>query len=399
MALLTTVLIAGCGSGGGSTNTSTSSGGTHVGGTSANVVPITINDPSNPNKPTVSVTVCAPGSTTNCRVIDNILLDTGSYGLRVFKQALGGVSLTPVTSGSALVAECIVYIDNIGDWGPVKLADVMMGGETASSVPIQVIDATFFSSALPSACTSPNVTSLDTDPSTSGYNGLLGVGLFASDCGTSCSQSAYNGYYFACSGGSCPGVAVPVANQVTNPVSMLAQDNNGVIVQLPAVALGGVASLSGQLLLGIGTKSNNSPSGVTIYPADSNGDFTTIFNSSVLSDSFIDSGSNGLFFYASTNLLTQCTGDDSGWYCPQTVESLSATNKGYDSTTGVLANFMIGNADSLFNSGNSAFSELGGTAPAGSGIDWGLPFFYGKSIYVGIENTVSSLGTGPYWAF
>lgn len=408
VSLLAAALIAGCGGGGtapaGSSNGSGSNGGTGTGSggtpTTANVLPITINDPTYPNKPTVSVTVCAPGSTTNCQTIGNILLDTGSYGLRVFKQALGSVSLTPATINSNPVAECTVYIDNTGDWGPVQLADVTLGRETASNVPIQVIDATYFSSALPSACTSPNVTSLESDPGTSGYNGILGVGLFASDCGTGCSQSANNGYYFTCSGNSCPGAAVPVASQVTNPVALLSQDNNGVIVQLPTVALGGVASTSGQLILGIGSRSNNTPASVAVYPASPDvGEFTTTFNGLTLSNSFIDSGSNGLFFNAPSSLIAGCVGGNAGWYCPPTIDSLAATNTGYGSATGVLAAFVIGNAGSLFTTGYSAFSELGGTAPAGSGFDWGLPFFFNKTIYVGIENTTSILGTGPYWAY
>jgi hypothetical protein len=419
VSFLATALIAGCGGGGtapapaSSSNGSGSNGGTGTGSgtgtgtggtpSAANVLSITVNDPTYPNKPTVSVTVCAPGSTTNCRTIDNILLDTGSYGLRVFRQALGSVSLTPVTVNSNPVAECMVYVDNTGDWGPVQLADVTLGRETSSNVPIQVIDATYFSSALPTACTSPNVTTLDSDPGTAGYNGILGVGLFASDCGAGCSGSANtnNGYYFTCSGTSCPGTAVPVASQVTNPVAMLQKDNNGVVMQLPAVALGGVASTSGQLILGIGTQSNNTPAGATVYPASPDvGEFTTTFNGVSLSNSFIDSGSNGLFFNAPSSLIAGCVGGNTGWYCPPAIASLTATNKGYGSATGVLAAFMIGNADSLFSSTtNSAFAELGGTSPAGSGFDWGLPFFFNKTIYVGIENTTSSLGTGPYWAY
>lgn len=393
-----TAMLAGCGGGSSSSTASSSGNGSNNPPTAANVLAITVRDSTYVNKPTVCVTVCAPGSTTNCQTIDNILLDTGSYGLRVFKQALGGVALTPVHVGSKPVAECTVYIDNTGQWGPVQRADVKMGSETASNVPIQVIDATFFSAALPAACTSPNVTALDQNPSSSGYNGILGVGLFASDCGIGCAGSANNGYYFACSGSSCSGAAVPVANQVTNPVALLNQDNNGVIVKLPAIALGGVASVTGQLILGIGTQTNNTPSGVTVYPASSVGEFTTVFNGATLTNSFIDSGSNGLFFATSSNSLPQCI-SNTGWYCPQSTQSLTAINKGYGSATGALAAFEIGNADTLFTTNRSAFSEVGGAAPTGSGFDWGLPFFFGKTVYVGIDGTTTSLGTGPYWAY
>lgn len=381
-----------------------SSGGTGSFGSSggaSNVLAITVNDPSYPNKPTVSVTVCTPGSTTNCQTINNILLDTGSYGLRIFGQVLTNVSLPQVTVGSGSLAECVAYMDGSGDWGPVQIADVVLGGETASNVPIQVIDATYFGTAIPAACKPPNVTSLDESPSSAGFNGILGVGLFASDCGPGC-NSANNGIYYTCSGSSCVGTAVSPTSQVQNPVALLTQDNNGVIVQLPSVPLGGVPSVNGQLILGIGTESNNSPSGVTAYPAaDSSGEFTTVFNGSTLSDSFIDSGSNGLFFNAPASLLPLCSSSSlgDGWYCAQPTQTLNATTEGYNGSPSGSVPFQIGDATNLFNTSNSVFVELGGPAPAGSGFDWGLPFFFGRSVFVGIDGTNSTLGSGPYWAY
>ena len=76
-----------------------------TGGAANNVIPITVNGAlcsanSYLNKPCVSVTVCTPGTST-CQTIDDILLDTGSYGLRIFKQALT-VSLPQVTGAAGL---------------------------------------------------------------------------------------------------------------------------------------------------------------------------------------------------------------------------------------------------------------------------------------------------------
>jgi hypothetical protein len=267
------------------------------------------------------------------------------------------------------------------------------------NVPIQVIDATYFASTIPSACKPPNVTALDQNPGTAGFNGILGVGLFANDCGLGCTGSANNGLYFTCSGTGCVGTAVPLSSQVQNPVALLKQDNNGVIVQLPNVPLGGVTSAIGSLVLGIGTQINNSLSSVTAYQADINGEFMTKFNGSTLSNSFIDSGSNGLFFDVPASLLPPCPAPDQGWYCPPSTLSINASNIGATGSPNGSISFAIGNAGNLFNTSNSLFSELGGTAPAGSGFDWGLPFFFGRPIIVGIEGKSSLLGIGPFWAY
>ncbi len=106
-----------------------------------NVMPITVNgslcDAANSsgylNKPCVSVTICSQGSVT-CETVSDILLDTGSYGLRIFKQAFSTnlvSSLVQVSSGSGLLANCALFGDGSVDWGPVYRADVVLGNERA----------------------------------------------------------------------------------------------------------------------------------------------------------------------------------------------------------------------------------------------------------------------------
>jgi len=360
-----------------------------------NVLPITVNGSlcllsaiKYPNKPCVSVTICYPGSTTNCQTINDILLDTMSYGLRIFKsfQTDTGTStlmdLPAVASGSGQLTECALFGAG-SDWGPVQMADVILGNEKASNVPIHVIEPSF-------GTTTDQIQSLcpdaDTGFSAAGFNGILGIGLFAQDCGSDCISDNTLGY-FSCDGSTCTSTTVPLSNQIQNPVSMLSNDyNNGVIVRLPAVSTGGITSADGVFILGIGTKANNMVAGITAkFSTDSYGDFITVYKRRSYSTSFMDTGSNGLFFNDST--ISTC----SGWYCPSSTQHLSATMAGYS------VSFKIGNSLTLLSSSNNVFSELG--APDTS-FDWGLPFFLGHSVYVVIEgNTVSGLGTGPYLAY
>jgi hypothetical protein len=373
----------------------------------ANVLLITVNgslcsaatSSSYPNKPCVSVTVCSPGGTTDCQTINDILLDTGSSGLRIFKQVLT-VSLTQETIDSSALAECIQYGGGTSDWGPVEMANIILGNEPAVQVPIQVIDQTF--GTPPESCQGQYP---DTSPAEAGFNGILGVSFFAQDCGSACVDPDTNYMYYTCNGTVCTLTAIPLSSQVPNPVALLPEDNNGVIVQLPDVPSGGSISVNGQLLLGIGTRSNNTPSaGVKAYaannnPADENyGEFLTTFKGNLLY-SFLDTGSNGLFFPGCLTSLPDCGSSNSGWFCPLSLVSLSATNEGASGAPKVAVSIQIGNSDSLFSSSSMVFPDIGGDIGCYSEFDWGIPFHLGKNVYIGIENTSSTLGTGPYWAY
>ncbi|HXX81892.1 MAG TPA: DUF3443 domain-containing protein, partial [Thermodesulfovibrionales bacterium] len=340
-----------------------------------------------PNKPCVSVTICAPGTST-CQTINDILLDSGSTGLRIFKQALN-VPLTQVSSGSGSLAECVQFGDGSSDWGPVEMASVILGNEPAIQVPVQVIDSTF--GTLPIACGNA-----DRNPITAGFTGILGIAFFLQDCGSACTGIADNGMYYSCNGPNCVGSSVSLSSQVQNPVALLPQDNNGVIMQLPSIPANGSPSVNGSLLLGIGTQANNTPSVVTTYAADEFGDFLTAFNGVVYS-SFIDSGTNGLFFASpSAGLVPNCP-DNTDWFCPASTVNLSATNSGASGSPSGMVSFQIGNFDTLTASSNNVFTDIGGESA--TDFEWGLPFFLGRNVYVGMEGKTSSLGSGLYWAY
>jgi hypothetical protein len=184
---------------------------------------------------------------------------------------------------------------------------------------------------------------------------------------------------------------------------MFSQDNNGVIVTLPVVS-GAEVTVSGSLIFGIGTQSNNGLGSATVYTLNQDYSITTIYNNQTMPNSYIDSGSNGYFFWDST--ITQCptsgTNDyASGYYCPSATLNLSATNKGANGTSGTIT-FSVGNATTLFSGSTSnyaAFSTLAGPNTPTDSFDWGLPFFYGRTVYTAIQGMNTPAGQGPYWAY
>ncbi|MGB7437681.1 MAG: DUF3443 domain-containing protein [Candidatus Acidiferrum sp.] len=402
MAPLAAMLGCGGGSSGSKTTSSSPSSST------SNVQSITVNSGPAAAAPTnasyvngafTSVTVCVPGSTSNCQTIGGILIDTGSSGLRILSSALT-ISPTQQTLNGSPVVECLAFLDGI-TWGPVQTVDMTIAGEQAKSLPIQVIGSSSFST-IPQSCSGQGA-SEDTLP-TLGANGILGVGNFAQDCGTACtlSGSSNPGLYYTCPASGCAVTTESVSNQVQNPVTLFSTDNNGVIIELPSVS-GAEASVSGSLIFGIGTQSNNGLGSATVYTIDpSTGNFTTVFNGTTYNDqSFIDSGSNALYFSNPSAVGIPACSDNSGWYCPSSTLNLSATNQGTNGSTGTV-NFTVGNADVLFANANAAaINGLAGPAfstDSGS-FDWGLPFFYGRNVYTAIEGQSTPGGDGPYWAY
>ena len=402
MALLAAfALIQGCGGGGGGAAAPAAaapSGGT-IAPPGANVHPISVNLGliGNVNLAFTSVTLCAPGSSSNCQTIDNIVIDTGSSGLRIVSSALAAsLALTQQTDvkGNPVVA-CAHFVDGY-TWGPVKLADLQLAGERANSLPIQVIgDPEFPTAPARCAATGPSKNSVQALRA----NGILGMSVFRQDCGSGCAQPNNRGIYYSCASSVCEQTPMPLAQQVQNPVSMFAVNNNGVIIQLPSVPAAGAARVDGSLVFGIGTQANNGLGAATVVGLDpSNANFTTLYNGVSYSASFVDSGSNGLFFQDSMPVCAS-TSAAPGFYCPESTVNGSAAIQGAGGTSATVS-FSIANAATLLaaNPGFAAFANLG--APfAANGFDWGLPFFYGRNVYTAIEGAGTPAGPGPYVAF
>lgn len=402
-----------------------------------NVAPVTVNGGPVPgqvyaNGLFTSVTLCNPGSygaaSPTCQTINGVLVDTGSYGLRVLQSQIPLLKLPTFTDGNGNTLEnCTSLVDGSYLWGPVSQADIYIGGEFAGGVPTQVISSSTAPGAVlgvPDGCSNGG-TAANT-PQLLGANAILGIGPEPTDCtvsGTnycdgSTQASPPNRYYSCftatgCNSGDSP-VTVSALDQISNPVvSFLAQagpaDAQGTIIQLPAVS-GAEVNVTGQLIFGIGTQPNNAlASGATVLTLDSNDHFTTVFDGQTLTSSFLDSGSSALFFPDS---LPVCS-VHSQFFCPASLENLSAVNQSANAQVQSLVNFNVDNADDLLanNPQSAAFSDLAGpeesfpTCSSGTScsFDWGLPFFFGRSVYTAIDGqTVTSNGVtlnGPWFAY
>jgi hypothetical protein len=373
-----------------------------------------------------TVTICVPGSTTNCQTVDNVLVDTGSVGLRILSSSF--TSLQPSSLGSVQdtngdqLQECIQYGDTSYSWGPMYIGDVQIGGETASSVAVQVIEnPSLFT--VPSLCLSspvnPNLPNGGNENTlaTFGANGILGVGPYPYDCGSSCTPanistgSTYTGYpYFICPSGQCEEVGAPLADQAINPVAFFnSADSNGVMITLGSVPPQGAASATGTMYFGIGSQSDNALGSATLYALDTNSLIPTVTYNGVgyTSLNVIDTGSNTLGVSDATSLsISVCS--DSPFYCPASTQTLSNISlSGYGGVGSGTVTLSIANGDQLLtnNPTFAAFNNLGapgGSTPASDMWDFGLPFFLGKTIFVGIAGTTVPGGaTAPngFYAF
>ena len=376
----------------------------------------------------VTVTVCQHG-TTNCVPINNVQVDTGSVGLRLVQGTLGSVTLTPINVNGSPLEECRQYGDTSYSWGPLEFADVQIGGETASNIPVQLLGQV--SAPAPSNClTMPVNSNLPGTPpgnedtvASLGSNGLLGIAGQIFDCGSSCTTVSFtSGYpYYICPNGTCQAVGVATADQAVNPVSQFTgSDNNGVMITLPSVPSSGAVSVSGTMNFGIATRSDNALGNATIYALDPCQFFPTVtFSGISYTDTFctgtgsglggfLDTGSNAFYISDANTLkssgisgISDCasTTSGSGFYCVTGgMTTLSPVNfVGFGGVGSANISLNINDATTLFSTNNAVFNDLGsdsmlGGNPSTDFWDLGLPFFLGRTVFVGIAGTAMPAG-------
>jgi len=249
-------------------------------------------------------------------------------------------------------------------------------------------------------------------------NGILGIGGVSVDCGVTCLSNTYAGtyvVYYSCpaQGATCMPAGMPSAAQVQNPVAAFAAnsdgtiDNNGTMIAMPALPKLGATVAKGRLVFGIGTQRNNQlPPAARIYQLNTDpasADYLYLaaqVGARRYAQSFIDTGSNALFF-DDTTLSQVCnvtTGAQGLWYCPAATWRQTATLTDAAGVQGSF-DFTVESADTLFNTGAVAFANLGGSAgQAQQTFAVGLPFFYGRQVFQSIWGQALATN-GPWYAF
>ena len=394
-ALLLTALLAGCGGGGGG---SAPPPPPNLPVLESNQLLVTVEQ--NPaisaiapttatvNVPYVTVTLCDTSG--HCKSIDHVVVDTGSYGLRVLQSAVAGLNLPAdsVVTGSGTTAslgECVGFLSG-HMWGSVTHASLQMASETTAALPVQVIGASDLPAASATPCNSPgpDVGTLQGI----GGNGLLGIGPFVGDAGT----------YYACSAGVCTALAGPPSGErVVNPVASIVNttDTNGVVLQMPAVPDAGAPLAYGTLSFGVDTQADNATSGLAAIPLDSSGYLVVTAMGTAYPQSFTDSGSNFYFAPFGSSIPT----DSQQHFIPSSLLTLPitlASAGGAAYPTSLQSQMLIDNYSSMNFAVNLAFNDIGAAISSGSlGVDLGMPFFYGKRVAYVIDRQPSALGSGP----
>lgn len=336
------------------------------------------------NTPYVTVTVCQP-NTTICQTVDHILLDTGSVGLKIDQSQLQ-VSLPAITqTGSGLpISVCNSYGSGYA-FSTANYADVYISGEKAANIPVQVIDDSSSQSSVPSSCSNQGNFNNFSD---SGARGIIGINPMINLSNTT-------NYDYTCVNGSCTqinsGIPVPYLN--VNPVGYFVSGNSsGEVISLPAVSANTDSNIYGTLTFGINTETNNQvPTNISSVQGDPT-DFIGRFLGSSSGSQFptmFDSGTNHLLFYSTE--ISQC-GDV---YCPSSPTAWISQIMNYDLSGSAIALSSIISAPTGY---YGLIPDLGIVAASGDGL-YGLPFYFGKNVYLGFVGSNSVMGSGPTWGF
>lgn len=386
------VVIASCSSGS-SNNTSST----------PNQVPISIGSGLNGdgiNTMYISLTMCSNSSGTSCQTVDNIILDTGSFGVKINKSALPE-SFVLILPRVTTNAGNEVYACNTFGSGYVfadeHYAALNLAGTMTNDVVVQIIENSP-SAEIPDSCIAKGPFD---DFSNFGANGIIGINpaLTLSNSSVLLYKKDINGIYKALTSSEESGL--PVLNQ--NPLPSLVTNNNGFVVSIPPVTQNTNTNVTGTLILGINTEANNQITNQTNLIVASESDLSVVCNSACFYSKIsnpestipavFDSGTNGWVFMSNT--LPQC---DYG-YCPTspTVWTSSVYSYNFAANESYPISATI-SADEVVNGQSISFAVMPGWGYYNYNNQtlYGSPFFFGKNIYVVFP---TQQNVNPIWGF
>ena len=336
-----------------------------------NVLPLVMRTPHGGfNRMVVSVTVCDPG-TERCATVDDVMVDTGSTGLRLEASAVPSwLRLPPFLGpGGKPLAECLRFVHDTA-WGTLNRADVRLGGLTARGLPLQVIDD--LDGAQPTTCLRSDVRPTS--------NGTLGVGQHPFDCQGTCEQRADAPGVFVrdgAAGWSPVEGAIEPAYRLPNPVSYLPGHDDGIVIELPSPSDGGAREIAGTLTFGVGVGAGDRVGTAGILHLDASGRFTTVLGGRSYPTSSIDSGTET--YVLRDDGLPRCR--DMAWaYCAEPRRTLDAEMVGADGKR-IPTRFGVGNYRATRERHAGASDDVAEVAePQSTAFVWGAPFFLGRRI-------------------
>jgi hypothetical protein len=340
------------------------------------------------NEPYTNIKICEPNSTTNCQVIDHVIVDSGSDGLRFMEGVIKSSLLKhlPVVGVKGkIITECETYVDSY-TYGPLLYADVYFGGKVLKKFPLQLASNAY---TPPAECQDEGGEKTNT-AALFGGNGLVGVAFPLTDVTP----------YYVCESNGSDCADFNYAG-LPNLVSVFEKDNNGAVITLPSVASRGSSTpVMGSLIFGVGTESNNKPpAGTKALKNDlSFGEFDVELGSNK-AKAYIDSGTSNLVVNGDWTQCSASTGLQ-GFFCPSKNEALSMGVSSIGKTTPAYhIGLTIGNANTLLNNGDVAYDDIAqyvsSSASAGGDYALGLTAFFGRTMYFVFNGKSSDLGTGP----
>ncbi|QLQ00514.1 MAG: DUF3443 family protein [Burkholderiaceae bacterium] len=117
------------------------------------------------NTPLVDVTICTESGV--CQTVTDVLVDTGSAGLRLSAAALDArllAALSPVGTAAGALHACAPFASGTL-WGALWLARVQVGGaQTQQAIPVQVYEDALRAAPRPDGCSARGPTSLPAWP-------------------------------------------------------------------------------------------------------------------------------------------------------------------------------------------------------------------------------------------